>query len=387
MKLLLVSAMFPPIRTGTSFYARNLALALQARGHEVTVVTVENDRPDPERHPFPVHRLPAIHIPGIPFFKHFRVSTAYPGNFRRMRKLCADTGAQAILLVNHYLDIAFPAAHAAKSCGIPLVCSVGTQLQSSEAWRHRLLNVFDRLICGRLLFPSCARIIAWDREILRYLVDVHGPQIAGKSIIVNFGVNGDPAQFLEHRHDYALHNQIICVGSVIKQRSYVPVVRAFGEIAGEFPGIRLKIAGHVYLDDAVHEARRLGLAERVVFAGEVPHSGVLEEFANSDVYYVSLTGQYLGLGTATMEAMLMGVPALANVPPDLLGNARLEDGTHLIIADDPDPRALAAQLRSILTDEALRRRVGEGGRRFIQEHMSWDKVARDMEAAIAPLVH
>ena len=43
MNILLVSAMFPPMVTGTSFYARNLAGALSEDGHKVSVVTVENN--------------------------------------------------------------------------------------------------------------------------------------------------------------------------------------------------------------------------------------------------------------------------------------------------------------------------------------------------------
>lgn len=38
MKILVVSGMFPPMRTGTAFYTRNLATALFSHGHQVEVV-------------------------------------------------------------------------------------------------------------------------------------------------------------------------------------------------------------------------------------------------------------------------------------------------------------------------------------------------------------
>lgn len=379
--------MFPPIRTGTSFYAKNLAYSLIGRGHSVTVVALSNSEQDHESYPFHVHRLPSLHVPFLPFFKHFRISTAYPGNFKRMQELARQCKADVIILVNHYLDTAFLAAYAANTLGIPLICSVGTQLQSSDPWRHRLLNSLDRLICGNLVFPHCTLIVAWDREILRYLTDVHGVAIAKKCAIVNYGVNGDPSLLLNHQHDYALHNQILCIGSVIKQRSYVPLVRAFSLIAEEFPELQIKIIGHVYHDEAVRTADQLGVANRVIFTGELPHSKVLEELSRSDAYYVSLTGRYLGLGTATIEAMLMGVPSVANVPGDLLGTVHIDDGVHLVIADDSAPEAIAGKLRKVLGDRELRSRVGQGGRRLIQEQMNWGKVAQDMEAAIMPLIH
>jgi glycosyltransferase involved in cell wall biosynthesis len=387
VKVLLVSAMFPPIRTGTSFYAKNLASSLVARGHSVSVVALENDEGDHEHYPFRLRRLPAFHLRFLKFFKHFRICSIYLGNFHRMRKVAKECEADVVLLVNHYLDIAFPAIYAAKALGLPLICSVGTQLQSSNPWRHKLLNVFDRLICGNLVFPHCTKVIAWDREILRYLVEVHGPAIEKKCEIVNYGVNGDPTQLLNHQHDYALHNQILCIGSVIKQRSYVPLVRAFALIADAFPQLQIKIIGHIYFEEAVHTARQLGVADRVVFTGELPHTIVLEELSRSDAYYVSLTGRYLGLGTATIEAMLMGVPSIANIPGDLLGTVRIEDGTHLVIANDASPESIAGKLRSVLLDPQLRHRVGQGGRCLIQEQMSWDKVARDLEMSIMPLIH
>lgn len=156
---------------------------------------------------------------------------------------------------------------------------------------------------------------------MRYLGDVHGSQVTGKSVIINYGVNGDPRTFLEHRHDYRPHNQILGVGAVVEQRDFMPLVRAFHLLAREFPRLRLKIIGHVYYDAPRKFAEAHGLGGRVVFTGELPHREVLEELGHSDLFFASLTGRYVGLGTATIESMLMGVPTVANVYADLLGKA------------------------------------------------------------------
>lgn len=382
MNILLVTAMFPPIKTGTSFYSRNLADALYSRGHRITVVTLQNEEDDSEHHEYVVHRLPAIHIPFLSFFKHFRISSFYPGNYAILRRVARECGAEVIILVNHYLDIAFPAIFASRSNRIPLICSVGTQLQSSSPWNDRLLNFFDRQICGRLIFPFCERIVAWDKQILKYLADVHGHNVIAKSVIVNFGVNGDPRTFLSHVHDYRLHNQILGIGSVLKQRSFVPLVRAFRELTEEFLDLRLKIIGHVYHDAALQAATQLGIEARVDFTGELPHEQVLEELKRSDIYYVSLTAKYLGLGTATTESMLMGVPVVANIPPDLLGTAVFKNMEDIVIAQDENTSNLASQIRALLKNGELRRRIGQNGRNFVLENMTWEKVVTDFEAVL-----
>lgn len=383
MNVLLVTAMFPPIRTGTAFYARNLAQALARAGNGVTVVTIEDSDAPPPESGVAIRRLRALSVPLRGFFKHLRLTALFPSNYARVLRAARETGAEAILLVNHYLDIAFPAIYAARMARLPLACSVGTQLQSLNPRRDRVLNMFDRLICGWLVFPFCDRVIAWDTQILKYLADVHGGAVTWKTVIVNYGVNGDPSVFLQHQHDYSLHNQLLGVGAVSEQRSFVPLVRAFALLAREFPELRLKIVGYVYYDKAVRMAAELGIADRVEFTGEQPHAEVLAEMQHSDAFYSSLTGRYLGLGTATIESMLMGLPTVANAPLDLLGTAMLEDMRHLVHGPDTDPEAIAAKVGALLRDRDLRARIGAAGRRFVLEHMNWDKVARDMERALA----
>ena len=369
--------MFPPIRTGTSYYTANLAAALVASGCSVTVVTLRNEEAVDERLPYNVVRLPALHLPLKNYFKHLRVSACFPRNFAALDRIAKDSRAEAVLLINHYLDIAFPAIFAARRSNIPLVCSVGTQLQSPHRIRNSILRSLDRLICGRMIFAFCRCIVSWDREILRYLHDVHGSEVTGKSVIINYGVNGDPASFLGHDHDYRPHDQILGVGAVIEQRDYLPLVRAFGLLAGEFPRLRLKIVGHVYHDAARRYAKTLGLDARVEFAGERPHAQVLEELKRSDLFFASLTGRYIGLGTATIESMLMGVPTVANAYADLLGKAWLADMEHIVLLKDLTPAHIADRMRALLGSQTLRARIGQGGRAFVSEHMNWDRVAGD----------
>lgn len=385
MNILVVGGMFPPMRTGTAFYTHNLAQALAARGHHITVVTLGSDIKN-EPGGLDVRRLPALRVPIAGFFKHFQLCSLRPGTWLQLTRVANETASDAILLVNHYLDIAFPAALAAHRRRIPLVCSVGTQLQSLNKRRDRLLNALDRLICGRLIFPFCDSVVAWDTQIRKYLSDVHGEPVIHKTVIVNYGVNGNISDFLLHKHDYRFKGVILGVGAVSEQRSFVPLVRAFAILASDFPQMQLRIVGHVYYDEAMRVAAELGVADRTVFVGELPHEGVLKEMCGADALYSSLTGKYVGLGTATIEAMLLGVPTVANTPLDLLGKEPLVEGVHLIHLPNTEPEEICEQIRRLLNDEALRQRVGVGGREFVRQHLNWEVVARDMEKVLQDTV-
>ncbi len=386
MNILVVGGMYPPMRTGTAFYTHNLASELQRQGHAVEVVTLGATLSEATENGLRVHRLPAWRLPLAGFFKHYQLCALNPLNWWRLSRIARRFKADAVLLVNHYLDIALPAAFAAWRVGVPLACSVGTQLQSLNPRRDRILNLLDRLICGHVVFPFCDAVVAWDTQIRQYLVDVQGQSILSKTHIVNYGVAGDGAALLAHNNDHRERGLILGVGAVSEQRSFVPLVEAFALLAPAFPALRMRIVGHVYYDEAPRLARSLGLGERIEFLGERPHEEVLEHMKAADLLYSSLTGRYVGMGTATIEAMLLAVPTVVNTPLDLLGTATLVDGEHLVQCTEHTPEAIAKCLRPLLSDEANRHRVGMGGRRFVQDHMSWPKVARDMSGLLNDLV-
>ncbi len=369
------------MRTGTAFYTWNLALALQSHGHQVEVVTLGEAGTVIEEG-LSVHRLAAISLPLAGFFKHFRLCAWNPANWWRLYQIARRSEAEAILLVNHYLDIAFPARFAAWLNRIPLVCSVGTQLQSLNPRRNRILNVLDRLVCGLLVFPGCTRIVAWDTQIRQYLQDVQGKGILRKVVIVNYGVNGDPDRLLSCQHNYEVDDVILGVGAVSEQRSFLPLVQAFAQLAPKYPRLRLRIVGHIYYDAAPRLAAELGLADRVEFMGEMPHEQVIDQMQLATLFYSSLTGKYVGLGTATIEAMLLGLPTVVNMPLELLGTGVLVDRQHLVQCTSGDPAEIASRLELLLADAELRRRVGEGGRMFVKQHLNWDVVAQQMAAVL-----
>jgi glycosyltransferase involved in cell wall biosynthesis len=376
MRIVLVTAMFPPVRTGTSFYSADLARALVEAGHEVRVVTLANPDAGEDCWPFPVDRLPCLHVPVAGLFKHLRLSSLHPGNYGRLRRIVRSARAEVVLLVNHYLDIAFPAIVAARRNGVPLVVSVGTQMQAASPVRARVLRFLDRLVCGGVVFPACARILSWDREIHRYIAETHGRRAAAKSVIVPYGVDAERTGIAGHEHDYSISDRIIGVGAVSEQRDYVFHVRVFREMLRARPELRLTIVGHVYSDRARRLAAELGIAERVEFTGELPRDQVIAEMKRSALHWMMLSGRYVGLGTSTAEAMLLGVPVVSNVPGDLFGTRKLRDMEEFIHTDGRDAEGAAVKLLRVLGEAGLRSRIGRRGREFAREALSWPAVVR-----------
>ena len=57
----------------------------------------------------------------------------------------------------------------------------------------------------------------------------------------------------------------------------------------------------------------------------------------------------------------------------------VKSGQELLVADGPE--AFAAGVLQLLADVDLRARLGEAGRRYVEEHHSWDAAAQSLERA------
>ena len=118
------------------------------------------------------------------------------------------------------------------------------------------------------------------------------------------------------------------------------------------------------------EARRLGLAERVIFAGSLPREEVLQAYAGAAGFlYPSLHDSG---GNAVLEAMGAGLPVLClrHGGPDLLV---AEGCGWKVAASTPDEAVagLAGALEDFAADETERRRRGAAARIHVITQHSW----------------
>jgi glycosyltransferase involved in cell wall biosynthesis len=125
------------------------------------------------------------------------------------------------------------------------------------------------------------------------------------------------------------------------------------------------------------QADRLGLGERVVFAGFVPEEELLDLYAGAfAVLYAPLDEDY---GYVTVEAFLSGKPVVTCTD----SGGTLEFVTHgesgLIV--EPQPEAMGSAIDELHTNRGRAREMGEAGRPRVSD-IGWDRV---VESLTAPL--
>ena len=130
-----------------------------------------------------------------------------------------------------------------------------------------------------------------------------------------------------------------------------------------------------YVDQLWAEARRLGVADRVIMLPRFIDGADKEAlFGAAQVFAMTSLSENFGL--AAFEAMRRGVPVLAT--PDV-GMAEIVREITAGVVVDPSPSGIASGLNSLLSNAAASRTMGEAGRSHVVAHYSWQAVAHRME--------
>ena len=384
MRILLITHWFPPIVSGSSFYAKSLAEALGARGHEVTIITLDwgEDPMLDSSLPFQIHRLRVVKVPRLPFFYNLKLMgfAFTSANRRRLIQLIRQNRPHIIHCVNHIFDTNFLAVSVGRTCGIPVVGSITTPVQHQNPWLQKLYHWADVSTIGWFGVRRWDGIVSLDQTVHRYVGRVYGTKVQKKSEVIPFGVRLESAPLYENPSPRSSRPQILMVGHIHPFRNPTELIRAMPYVLKEVPDARLILAGRVDLAEPLKVSQELGLTKnQIEFLGEAEHSKTIHLMKTSHVFASWVTGPYPSLGTAPMEAMLCETPVICDVPENLFGEGRLKDGENIVLVNSKDPQAIAKDLIRLLKSSALRERIGRAGRRLILESFSWEHIAEEME--------
>lgn len=217
------------------------------------------------------------------------------------------------------------------------------------------------------------------------------PEI-GEIDITPFGVECDRFIPMPKRRD----DDAITIGTVktlAEKYGIDTLIEAFAMLLGDAgslaPGVRgrlrLLLVGDGPQRTAL-EARvdELGLRERVTFAGRVPHGDVPAWLNRLDIYVAASRLDSESFGVAIIEASSCELPVVVS---DAGGLPEVVcDGETGLVVPRNDPAALCAALVRLVTDDALRARMGRAGRELVQRDYEWERCVDHMLACYAALL-
>lgn len=136
-----------------------------------------------------------------------------------------------------------------------------------------------------------------------------------------------------------------------------------------------------YARDVLRRLHTSGLADRVTYTGPVSPSTLRTWYDRSDVFV--LPSLFETRSMAMREAMARGLPVVGHRVGGLPENLGDAPAGHLV--PPGDATALAAALRSLLTDPMSRRYKGRAAHRQSQTFPTWQEAATRFRSALADL--
>lgn len=172
---------------------------------------------------------------------------------------------------------------------------------------------------------------------------------------------------------------VVCVSRLVPRKGQDTLILAMPRILREVPeAVLLVVGGGPYREELEKLARDTGVAGSVRFTGPVAWEELPAHYGAGDVFAMPCRTRrggldVEGLGIVYLEASATGLPVVAGDSggaPD----AVLDGETGWVVAGS-SPEQAADRIVTLLGDPELRRRMGERGRRWVEETWRWDVLA------------
>lgn len=163
---------------------------------------------------------------------------------------------------------------------------------------------------------------------------------------------------------------ILFAGRLITMKGAHLAVEAFGALASQYENARLTLVGEGPEEANLRNCIRIrDWHERVRFVGWQPREKVLSFMQHSDIF---LFPSMEGAGMVVLEAMATGLPVVCldyGGPGTMVTNSC---GIKVPVADKITTIAnLCTGISRLISEPVMRRRMGESGRKHVQENFLW----------------
>ncbi|MGA2140097.1 MAG: glycosyltransferase family 4 protein [Verrucomicrobiia bacterium] len=371
-RIVIVTHEFAPFHGGVATYSEELAAALHRAGRAVEVWAPDYaGRGASGGFTFPVVRLRAG---GTLRFGH-------------LLQLARQLMARRAQLEQATVLLTSVGAHLAFMILVPLGCvkcrRLFSVLHGSEVLRFQG-SVLWRL-CARWFFPRVERVLTVS-EFSKSLIERSflSPFLARAIVVVPGACSAAARQPPTTASPGDGRIRILTLARVHPRKGQLDTARALASLP---PDLRAGIVYQVGGTGDAHYLRRVEAACRDAgvafdYLGEISPGSLAATYQQCDVYAMtsrSLPRSVEGFGITYLEAGFHGKPVIGYRS----GGAAeaVVDGETGLLVEEGNVAALTGAFQRLVTDAALRRRLGEGGRNHAAR-FSWEAAARTVSMSL-----
>ena len=293
-------------------------------------------------------------------------------------------------LRKHPVDVLHVQFTAPPFCPCPVVVSI-----HDLSFEH-LPQTFNRRSRTQLRLTvrhsarRAARILSLSEHTRRDIIATYGINAARVNAIPlaapdHFRPVMDNRELQRVRHTYGIDGEyILSVGSIQPRKNLARLIKAYAVLRGIGPADKLPklvLAGKCawLYDETLHTLAESGVKDAVVLTGYVPESDLPALYSGALCFVYP--SYFEGFGLPPLEAMKCGAPVMVGNRtslPEVVGESAL-------LVDPFDVDAIAAALKRLITDAALRNELSSKGRERA-EAFSWSETARKTLAVYQEVV-
>jgi glycosyltransferase involved in cell wall biosynthesis len=240
----------------------------------------------------------------------------------------------------------------------------------------------------RLLCASAARVLVNSKATAGHI------PCGNKTIVIRNGIDVDRfdltldgTPFLNQHRIAADASVVGAVGRLRPWKGQERFLRSMARVANVVPSARFLVVGGAifgvrdgFPERLRHLAAELGIADRVVFTGQL--ADVRPALAAMDLFVHP--GDPEPFGLVNLEAMAMGKPVVAfahgAIPEIVL------DGETGLLVPPGDEGALAGAVIDLLGDPHRRSAMGKAARARVEAHFTAQRMADEVHGALGALL-
>jgi glycosyltransferase involved in cell wall biosynthesis len=237
-------------------------------------------------------------------------------------------------------------------------------------------RLFNEVVIPALLRFACRRsdrVLCLNSAEMRFLGEKGWAAPSRLALAAN---SVAPEFFLDRAYPAAA-SRLLFLGQWLEGKGTRYLADAFGSLAAEHPDLHLWCVGTRAEPEEVLQSFPPHLRVRVTAVRDADRQGILEHLARADVFVFPSLSE--GFSLALLEAMAAGLPIVTTpvgAAPDLLA-----EGVSALFAPSSDAGALAAAVRRLLADAALREHLGRGARAAAEPY-AWSRLREPWAALL-----
>jgi glycosyltransferase involved in cell wall biosynthesis len=394
LRILMVSAHYPPVLNGYAIQCADTSNLLAARGHDVRVLTSAAPPVPDDRGARRLGRLrtaqPEGRVSLHPTFlaRQFRRRGIYQSNYRACVAVAKSFRPQ-IAVMWQFDSIGIGLVHALQRQDIPVAFNVADS---------SLCTVMSML--GRGPASVTGRVRRWMYDVNVRELDLSHLMLVSAALRAVYLAEGFPGDDMTVVHNGLASgriaaappppgpgNRLLFVGRLHTSKGLTLAIEALALVnRGRAIALTLDVVGAGepdYVAQITALAASLGLARHVRFLGQKSRSEIFGLYRHYDaLVFPSIVIE--GFGLTVIEAMAQGVPVVAldrGGPRDIISDRR--DG---VLVRGEDPQAFADGIAVLANSAAIRGQMAEAAIRKVADLFTLERHGDRTEAVLHDVI-